>query len=300
LWKKNLESAGFKFFHCFEFATVPTTRPTPYSATSTPLSTYVPCYNNRLQASYSIFKMDSKEIALQKAIEDLNSGKIGSIRAAAKHYCVPRSTLLDRYHGTRTRRVAQQPSQRLTPNQEAFLADWIIEQYSQGFPPSHARVRDMAFRVLRMNGDASPLGKRWTDGFIARNPRVATCVGVTIDTKRIGRTQLEKMKPPFERHCYVCERHHIQEEDISNVDEPGMGQSQLRPFLDKRTKKRIVFDPNDQFATIETIGRAQGEVTQSTAREKNGTHTNMVQTGSAEAPSPVFESMQFSWQLNTE
>ena len=36
--------------------------------------------------------MDSKEIAIENAFKDLNSGKITSLRAAAKQYHVPRST----------------------------------------------------------------------------------------------------------------------------------------------------------------------------------------------------------------
>jgi len=84
--------------------------------------------------------MDPRENPIQNAIEDLNSGKISSIRAASKHHNVPRLTLYDRYHGMPSRRVAQQHNQRLTPDQETFLADWIIEQNSQEYPPSHTRV----------------------------------------------------------------------------------------------------------------------------------------------------------------
>ena len=51
--------------------------------------------------------MDSKEIAIQNALKDLNSGKITSLRAAAKQYHVPRSTLQYRYYGTQLRHAAQ-------------------------------------------------------------------------------------------------------------------------------------------------------------------------------------------------
>jgi len=81
----------------------------------------------------------------------------------------------------------------------------------------------MAFRVLRINGDTSLLGKKWTEGFITRNPRVATCIGVPIDTKHIKCSQPEKMKPFFERHLNLLTEHHIPEEDIWNMDEHGMG-----------------------------------------------------------------------------
>ena len=76
--------------------------------------------------------------------------------------------------------------------------------------------------------------------------------------------------------------------------------NQLQSFWDKQKKKRIVFDPNEQFATIETVKRAQDEATQSTAPKQRKTTTNRAQTSSREAPSYALESMQFTWQLNAE
>jgi hypothetical protein len=76
--------------------------------------------------------------------------------------------------------------------------------------------------------------------------------------------------------------------------------NQLQSFWDKQKKKRIVFDPNEQFATIEIIKRAQDEATQSAAPKKRKTTANKAQTNSREAPSHALESMQFTWQLNAE
>jgi len=70
--------------------------------------------------------------------------------------------------------------------------------------------------------------------------------------------------------------------------------NQLQSFWDKKKKKRIVFDPNEQFATIETIKRAQDEATQSAAPKKRKTTANKAQTSSREAPSYALESMQFT------
>jgi hypothetical protein len=81
------------------------------------------------------------------------------------------------------RRAGQQPHaiahsnhQRLTPEQEIFLVDWIIDEDSRAQPPSHPRVREMATWLLRMNGDYEPLGQLWVPYFINRNPRVASIV----------------------------------------------------------------------------------------------------------------------------
>jgi transposase len=81
--------------------------------------------------------MDQRESMLQLALADLESGKYTSIRQAAKAYNVPRSTLADRQHGKPPRSAAHEQQQRLTPAQEEFLTEWILEQDLQGLAPSH-------------------------------------------------------------------------------------------------------------------------------------------------------------------
>jgi hypothetical protein len=85
--------------------------------------------------------MDPREVAYNNAIRDLNVGVFKSQRQAAKAHA-----------------IAHQQQQRLTLEQEAFLVDWILDEDSRAQPPSHPRVREMATRLLRMNGDYEPLG----------------------------------------------------------------------------------------------------------------------------------------------
>ncbi|KAH8759488.1 hypothetical protein F5883DRAFT_367023, partial [Diaporthe sp. PMI_573] len=73
-------------------------------------------------------------------------------------YGIPRSTLSTRIQGVTNRRVSHQHRQRLTPLQEDFLVDWILEEDACGYP-LHTRAREMANRILRMNGDNQPVGK---------------------------------------------------------------------------------------------------------------------------------------------
>ncbi|KAE8871021.1 hypothetical protein PTNB29_01365 [Pyrenophora teres f. teres] len=47
----------------------------------------------------------------------------------------------------------------LRRQQEDFLVQWILEEDARAFPPSHARAREMANRILKMNGDHKPVGK---------------------------------------------------------------------------------------------------------------------------------------------
>ena len=101
--------------------------------------------------------MDPKEFAIQSAITDLESGVFTSRRKAADWYGVAESTLRGRQQGQQPHAIAHQNQQRLTPEQERFLVDWILDEDSRAQPPSHPRVREIAIQILHMNGDYEPL-----------------------------------------------------------------------------------------------------------------------------------------------
>ena len=104
--------------------------------------------------------MEAREVAIQNTIRDLSAGVFTSQRKAAKAYGVPRSSLQARLAGHQTHATAHQHQQRLTPGQEDFLAEWIFDKDSRAQPPTHARVREMATRILHMNNDFRPLGNK--------------------------------------------------------------------------------------------------------------------------------------------
>jgi 4-hydroxybenzoate polyprenyltransferase len=169
--------------------------------------------------------MNSKlEKSIHAAIQDLKNGVFTSERAAARAYGVPRSTLKDRLRGSTNRIASHEFQQRLSREQEEYLADWIIELDREGNAPSHARVREMASRILRQSGDTQSLGKEWIKHFRQRNPRVNTCIGKTIDSKRIEGTQPEKLQAFYNLFSSVRDRFNIQTEDMWNMDEHGIAQ----------------------------------------------------------------------------
>jgi hypothetical protein len=88
--------------------------------------------------------------------------------------------------GKPPRSAAHEQQQRLTPAQEEFLTEWILEQDLQGFAPSHIHVREMAARILHMNGDVEPLGKAWVSKYVQRNPRVKSVVGRPMEAARVN------------------------------------------------------------------------------------------------------------------
>ena len=166
--------------------------------------------------------MDSRENAIQSAIQDLNSGIFFSQRAAAVAYSIPQSTLTTRLRGSKSKRLAHEKQQRMTSLQEEFLADWIIEEDTRGYPPSHARAREMASRVLRANGDTDSLGKKWISGFKQRNPRIASIVGKKMEACRIDNATPEQLHAFFNHLDCTRKRLNVRDENMWNMDETGI------------------------------------------------------------------------------
>jgi hypothetical protein len=166
--------------------------------------------------------MLSREDQIQLALTDYESGKIKSQNALAKMYGIPRSTLRNRINGMKQPRESHESQQRLSAIQEEFLVKWIIEQDAQGFPPSHTRTREMATRILRLNGDTLPLGKGWITNFIKRNSSISSCIGRKIDSKRIQNSQPEQLQKFYEYfHRIQCD-YGVELANIWNVDEHGI------------------------------------------------------------------------------
>ena len=163
--------------------------------------------------------MDNHEESIQAAIRDLNTGVFSSQRAAAKAYKIPQATLSARIRGTQSSQTSHVYQQRLTPEQEEFLVQWILEEDVRAFPPSHARAREMANRILRMNGDNNPVGKHWLSFFIKRNPRVASIVGRKIEAARAEGATQGQIRAFLEFFESTRIRLGIRTEDIWNMDE---------------------------------------------------------------------------------
>ncbi|KAI4732336.1 hypothetical protein E4T50_17082 [Aureobasidium sp. EXF-12298] len=166
--------------------------------------------------------MAQREQQIQLALGDLRTGGLTSIRAAGAAYRIPESTLRARLNGTTNRRTAHQHRKRLSVLQEKFLIDWILEQETQGFLPSHARTREMATQIIRMNGDTQPLGKRFVSKLIRDNPRIASVVGRPIEQARINGTDPEVIQEFYTLYERIIRDFNIQPCNMWNMDEHGI------------------------------------------------------------------------------
>jgi hypothetical protein len=115
-------------------------------------------------------KSANQEGRVLLALDDIKNGRIKSIRAAAKLYSIPRSTLHARAHG-RSSHVDKRPSgHKLTQYEEDSLTEWILSMDSRGAAPRPSTVREMANILLAARGTSPPLtvGVNWASTFVKR------------------------------------------------------------------------------------------------------------------------------------
>jgi hypothetical protein len=125
------------------------------------------------------------EDTIQAALEAHASGEFTSLRAVARAFAVPRPTLQGRINGATNHRAAAQRLQRLSPEQEKYLREWIIDEDQLARSPSHSHIREMAAQILRSNDDLEPLGRHWLESFLQQHPQVKSYIGKPIDGQRI-------------------------------------------------------------------------------------------------------------------
>jgi hypothetical protein len=205
--------------------------------------------------------MDTRELAIQSAIRDYNARIYTSQSAAAKAYGIPRGTLRDRLKGATNSATSHQHQQRLTPLQEDFLVDWILEEDARTCPPSHARAREMANRILKMNGDSQPVGKLWLSHFIKRNPRVASVVGRKLEASRAKAATPEQVRAFLQLFERTRQRLNIRTQDIWNMDETGIALgvcTNTRVLSSSKKKKAYIQSPENRewVSIIECVSAA--------------------------------------------
>ncbi|KAL8323782.1 hypothetical protein RB597_008897 [Gaeumannomyces tritici] len=143
------------------------------------------------------------------------------IAYAARHFGIPRSTLRHRLAGRLPIRQAQELYQRVAPEQEKRLANWILLQASLGLPPTHAEVRFFAQEILRHRGDSRPLGKHWIRGFLNRYPEIRSGRGRRIESARVKGATTATIRQWWER-LQIPEVAGIKPENTYNADEGGL------------------------------------------------------------------------------
>jgi hypothetical protein len=201
-----------------------------------------------------------KESLYASALAEIKEG--APIRAVARKYGLARSTLQDRLRGALPKSKGHVEDQRLSPEQESLLADWILHEEDYGRAPGFAKAARMAQSILSEGGPSQPIGKNWVYRYLKRNPHVRIKPSDHLERARARGSTREAYNAFFDRlERYVKEKN-ILPKNLSNIDEHGLreGESRAGKVLGTSLTPRSYVTSSDATAWVTVIecGTAEG------------------------------------------
>ncbi|KAJ5261124.1 hypothetical protein N7478_009036 [Penicillium angulare] len=202
-----------------------------------------------------------KEGRILLAVKDIKDGRINSLRAAAKLYDIPHTTLATRVNGVQSRVDIRPNGHKLTQLEEDSLVEWIISMDTRGAAPRPATVREMANILLAARGSYPPptVGKNWPSSFINRREEIRSRFSRRYDYQRALNEDPKSLREWFATVQRAIDDNGIQMEDIYNFDETGfaMGLISTQKVVTRAGYygRRAILQPgNREWVTaIETI-----------------------------------------------
>jgi 4-hydroxybenzoate polyprenyltransferase len=196
---------------------------------------------------YLIYAFEMKSIRLGQAIVAIDQHPESSIRAIARDYNVPFSTL--QYHLQQGDMIGavHKEQMRLSEDEEHWIADWILQEDHQGRAPSIQRVRQLVVLLLHARGDENPLGKNWITGFKRRNPQVQTMMGTRIENARFDCATPEAINQFYNTLQHTKTTHKVIDANIWNMDECGTA-------IRASTNSRVMADSRKRRTRCKALG----------------------------------------------
>ena len=196
----------------------------------------------------------SNESRIILALQALKQDSKLSVRQAAQIYQIPRTTLRARRVGRIVRREMSANLRALTDLEEETIVQRILDLDTRGFQPRQSDVREMA-NYLRADRDASPLGPRWAENFVRRQPKLNMAFRRQIDYQRAKCEDPEIVRQWFNLVRNVITKYGINETDMYNFDETGFTMGMLSgakviTSSDQRGKPRTKQPGNREWVTV--------------------------------------------------
>ena len=196
----------------------------------------------------------SNEADVISAIQAIKKDPQLSIRAAARLYNIPETTLRRRRNKVPSRADTTPNCRKLTDEEEILLIQYIIDLDSRAQPPRHRDVEAMANRLLELRHDI-PVGRNWVSSFIRRHPEVITRLSRQIDYQRVQCEDPDKYRAWFKLMENTIAKYNINTADIYNFDETGFAMGVISSEFvitssERRQKARQAQQGNKQWATL--------------------------------------------------
>jgi Tc5 transposase DNA-binding domain/helix-turn-helix, Psq domain len=192
--------------------------------------------------------LESRKKLAIKFLEQVRlSGKKPSIRAAARKFGVPHTSLSDRSRGKKTRVEARHAQQSLSPQTECVLVEWIRHWGGRGVPMTSGAVRAKAMALA-----GKDVGIGWTYPFRKRHPELKSVWSSTLDAARAKQVNATVVHHFYDLLMEELVGKHIPEENIYNMDEKGIvcGQHErVKVWVDKKQNNTMIIGDNARELT---------------------------------------------------
>ncbi len=195
----------------------------------------------------------NKENQIILAIKAIQKPSELSIRAAAKIYMVPLSTLHDRLKGITARCDTMPPCRKLTNLEESTIIQYILDLDARSFPPRLCGVEDMANRLLA-DRDAPPVGPRWASNFVKSHKQLSTRFTRRYDYQRALCEDPNVICGWFQLVRNTVAKYGILVEDMYNFDETGFMMGMISTTMvvtssERRGRPKLAQPGNREWVT---------------------------------------------------
>jgi hypothetical protein len=200
-----------------------------------------------------------KEGRVILATQAYQRNEFKSVKAAAKSFDIPRTTLRSRVNGTAPKRGSIAKNRLLTLTEEETIVQWILSMDRRGMPPRVAAIAEMGAILLKERGESGHVGKNWYQKFINRHEAIKTKYNRKYDYQRAQCEDPEVIRAWFHRVQSTIVEYGILPEDIYNFDETGfqmgvIATAKVVTGTERRGRPRTTQPGNREWVTcIETI-----------------------------------------------
>lgn len=173
-----------------------------------------------------MLQMASNEGRIILALQAFQKGQFSSLRAAARAYNVPPTTLKRRAKRTLFRPDSRTHNLKLTQIEETILIQWILSMDTRGISLTQALVHEMAElllmeRVQNASAISPKIGHCWVYRFIKRHSELKSRYNRKYDYQRAKCEDPKVIKAWFLLVRNTIAKYEIADEDIYNFDETG-------------------------------------------------------------------------------
>ena len=166
---------------------------------------------------------------LDDILREIENGEWKSVRAAARHYSVPPSSLAHRLAGRQSASEFGHTRHKLVKGEEQAIVDHVILRSRAGFPIPVRLLPTLANIVLARtaaedpaSGPAATVGKHWAERFRNRHSEIEAIKVRVMDQLRLKGASVPRVMEWFDLIKTVLDMPDVLRSNVYNMDETGL------------------------------------------------------------------------------